>query len=213
MDKLLTLVIALGGIATGVGAIWAALAARRQGQISERQAQITEGSLAQTERSLAEQNERARLTLEYDLLTRMRERFESPQLRSSRRATAKYFLENTFVDDEVVEAPSMANDAVEVCNFFEELGEMVRLGILGAESVTSRFSVHGQAYWTLCRPAIEKFREEWELSTIYEEFEYLSRLMADLDPEQGAAPRRPEVLRQVMEWESVVGEEPSTMTE
>jgi hypothetical protein len=213
MDKLLTLVIALGGIATGVGAIWAALAARRQGQISERQAQITEGSLAQTERSLAEQNERARLTLEYDLLTRMRERFESPQLRSSRRATAKYFLENTFVDDEVVEAPSMADAAVEVCNFFEEAGEMVRLGILGAESVTSRYSVHGQAYWTLCRPAIEKLREEWELSTIYEEFEYLSRLMADLDPEQGAAPRRPEVLRQVMEWESVVGEEPSPMTE
>jgi hypothetical protein len=213
MDKLLTLVIALGGIATGVGAIWAALAARRQGQISERQAQITERSLAQTERSLAEQNQRARLTLEYDLLTRMRERFESPQLRSSRRATAKYFLENTFVDDDIVEAPSMADAAVEVCNFFEEAGEMVRLGILGAESVTSRYSVHGQAYWTLCRPAIEKLRQEWELSTIYEEFEYLSRLMADLDPEQGAAPRKPEVVRQVMEWESVVGEEPSTMKE
>ena len=73
--------------------------------------------------------------------------------------------------------------------------------------------MHGQAYWTLCRPAIENLREEWELSTIYEEFEYLTRLMADLDPEQGAAPQRPEVLRQVMEWESVVGEEPSTMTE
>jgi hypothetical protein len=207
MDELLTLVIALGGIATGVGAIWAALAARHQ-------AQITELSLAQTERSLAEQNERARLTLEYDLLTRMRERFESPQLRTSRRATAKYFLENTFVDDEaVVEAPFMADAAVEVCNFFEEAGEMVRLGILGAESVTSRYSVHGQAYWAVCRPAIEKLREEWDFSTIYEEFEYLSRRMADLDPEQGTAPRKPEVVRQVMEWESVVGEEPSTMTE
>jgi hypothetical protein len=206
MDKLLTLVIALGGIATGVGAIWTAMLARRQARVSER-------SLARTESTLAEQNERARLTLEYDLLTRMRERFESPQLRGSRRATAKYFLENTFVDDEVLEAPSMANAAVEVCNFFEEAGEMVRLGILGAESVASRYSVHGQAYWTLCRPAIENLREEWELSTIYEEFEYLTRLMADLDPEQGAAPQRPEVLRQVMEWESVVGEEPSTMTE
>ena len=206
MDKLLTLVIALGGIATGVGAIWTAMLARRQARVSER-------SLARTEGTLAEQNERARLTLEYDLLTRMRDRFESPLLRSSRKATAKYFLEHTFVDDEVVEAPSMANAAVEVCNFFEEAGEMVRLGILGAESVASRFSVHGQAYWTLCRPAIEKYREEWGLSTIYEEFEYLSRLMADLDPEQGAAPRRPEVLRQVMEWESGVGEEPSTMME
>jgi hypothetical protein len=50
MDTFLTLVIALGGIATGIGAIWAALASRRQ-------AQLTEQSLAQTERSLAEQGE------------------------------------------------------------------------------------------------------------------------------------------------------------
>ena len=80
MDTFLTLVIALGGIATGIGAIWAA---RRQGQIGERQAQITERSLALTERGLAEQNERARLTLEYDLLTRTVDRLETP-----------YFLES-----------------------------------------------------------------------------------------------------------------------
>src|SRR3954467_15512273 len=61
VDTFLTLVIALGGIATGIGAIWAALAARRQAQISERQAQLTE-------RSLNEQNERLRLNLEVDLL-------------------------------------------------------------------------------------------------------------------------------------------------
>jgi hypothetical protein len=34
MDQILTLIIALGGIATGIGAIWAALAARRQAQIT-----------------------------------------------------------------------------------------------------------------------------------------------------------------------------------
>jgi hypothetical protein len=78
MDTFLTLVIALGGIATGIGAIWAAMLARRQ-------AQATERSLAQTERSLAEQNERARLTLEYDLLTRLADRFDSPHFLSRRR--------------------------------------------------------------------------------------------------------------------------------
>jgi hypothetical protein len=57
MDTLLTLIIALGGITTGIGAIWAAVVARRQAQV--------------TERSLTEQIERARLTLEYDLLTRL----------------------------------------------------------------------------------------------------------------------------------------------
>jgi hypothetical protein len=80
VDTFLTLVIALGGIATGIGAIWAALAARRQGQIGERQAQITERSLALTERTMAEQNERARLTLEYDLLTRAWDRRGTPLL-------------------------------------------------------------------------------------------------------------------------------------
>jgi hypothetical protein len=70
VDTLLTLVIAVGGIATGIGAIWAALAARRQAQISERQAQLTE-------RSLNEQNEGLRLNLEVDLLHRMQDRYDS----------------------------------------------------------------------------------------------------------------------------------------
>jgi hypothetical protein len=47
METLLTLVIAVGGIATGIGAIWTAWAARRQAKV--------------TERSIAEQTERARL--------------------------------------------------------------------------------------------------------------------------------------------------------
>jgi hypothetical protein len=79
METLLTMTIAVGGIATGIGAIWTALLARRQ-------AQFTERSLTQTERSLAEQNERSRLNLEVDLLTRMEDRFESPHLLSRRRA-------------------------------------------------------------------------------------------------------------------------------
>ena len=82
METLLTMTIAVGGIATGIGAIWTALLARRQ-------AQFTERSLTQTERSLAEQNERSRLNLEVDLLTRMEDRFESPHLLSRRRAAGR----------------------------------------------------------------------------------------------------------------------------
>ena len=81
MDTFLTLVIALGGIATGIGAIWAALLARRQAQA--------------TERSLAEQNERLRLNLELDLLTRLGDRFESPHFLSRRREAARYLLIRT----------------------------------------------------------------------------------------------------------------------
>ena len=60
METLLTLIIALGGIATGIGTIWAALAARGQAQIGERQAQLTERSLAEQGRILQEQNAKKR---------------------------------------------------------------------------------------------------------------------------------------------------------
>ena len=70
MNTFLTLVIALGGIATGIGAIWAAAVARRQ-------AQVTEQSLAEQRQFLLEQNERARLNLSVDLLFRYSDRFES----------------------------------------------------------------------------------------------------------------------------------------
>ncbi len=104
METLLTLTIAVSGIVTGIGAIWAAVVARRQ-------AQVTERSLAQTERSLVEQNERSRLNLELDLLTRLEDRFESPHFLSRRRAAAKYLIDNVFVDGDMVEV-SRLNRAV-----------------------------------------------------------------------------------------------------
>src|SRR5215204_3011086 len=89
MEALLTLVIAVGGVATGVGAIWTAMVARRQAQL--------------TERSLSEQNERLRLSLELDLLTRLEDRFESPHFLSRRRVATKCLLDNAFVEEDVVE--------------------------------------------------------------------------------------------------------------
>ena len=125
MDTLLTLVIAIGGIATGVGAIWAAMLARRQARV--------------TERSLTEQNERARLNLEFDLLIRMEDRFESPHFRSRRRAAARYLLDNAFVEDEKVEMEPFTRAAADVGGIFEGLGYLQGLGVLRAESVWNRF--------------------------------------------------------------------------
>jgi hypothetical protein len=99
---------ASGGSATGIGAIWAALLARRQAQL--------------TERSLEEQNERARLTLEFDLFSRIGERLESPHWLNTRRAAAEYLLENAFEGNEVVEVTALNTAVWEVCNLFEEIG-------------------------------------------------------------------------------------------
>jgi hypothetical protein len=205
MDTFLTLVIAVGGIATGIGAIWAVLTARRQ-------AQVTERSLAQTERSLAEQNECSRLNLEMDPLTRMVDSFESPHFLSRRRAAAKHLLDIAIVEDAVVEVEHLPRAVFDVCNFYEELGELQRTGALQVESVWTRFGVMAQAYWLLCKPSREKRREERSDPTMYEEFERLKRLGVSLDRARNIEPHPREWLHRLMEDEAVMGEEPPTAT-
>jgi hypothetical protein len=226
METFLTLVIAIGGIATGIGAIWTAMLGRQQlseqrqflkeqNEIARSQAQLTERSLAQTERSLAEQgkslheqNERTRLNLEFDLLTRMADRFDSSHFRSRRRAAARYLLDNSFVESENVEMEPFTREAADVGGVFEDLGYLQRLGVLRAESVWNRFGKVIEVYWSLCKPAIEKLREDWKAPELFTEFERLSRLMAELDRERGIEPPTQEILRQYMEYEALIGEEP-----
>jgi hypothetical protein len=209
VDTFLTLVIAAGGIATGIGAIWTAWAARRQAQISERQAQLTE-------QSLNEQNERLRLNLEVDLLHRMQDRYESRYFIGRRSAVARYFLDNAFVDDDMVQVKRLNDAAIDVCNFFEHLAYLQRIDALSAESVWNAFAEDVRLHWALYKPGIEKLREESQDSTICEEFERLSRLMADMSRERGIPEPTPEMLskmlRQTLEEEALRGEEPPTTT-
>jgi hypothetical protein len=226
VDTFLTLVIALGGIATGIGAIWTAVLARRQldeqrrflveqteiarrqAQVSERQAQATEQSLAQTERSIGEQNERARLTFEVDMISRMEERFDSPEFASRRRRAARYILDNAFEDgDDTGKVRRLNRSGWDVCNFFERLGELQKTGALGTEPLWSRFGLVAGVYWALCEPAIENLRETWGDPSYFEAFERLIRVGADLDREQGVGDLPQEQLRRLMEHETVVGEE------
>jgi hypothetical protein len=212
MDTLLTLVIAVGGIATGIGAIWAALAARRQAQLTERSLTQTERSLSEQVQTLREQNERARLTLEYDLLSRLTVRInDTPHFRSMKRAAAKYLLDNAFVDD-VVALERLNNALMEVCNVLEDVGEMLRLEVLRDVPVDNRFGVFAQAYWFVCKPTIEKMREEWQDPKLYEEFEYLCRVLGEMDRRRGAAPPRV-FARKVLEVDATIDEEPPTTTE
>jgi hypothetical protein len=231
MDTFLTLVIAVGGIATGIGAIWTAMLARRQlneqrqflkeqTEIAKRQAELTEQSLAQTERSvseqvqtLREQNERSRLNLELDLLIRLGERFVSPHLRSSRRAAAKYLSDNAFVKDDVVEVEHLNRATYDVVDFFEEVGHLQRIGALQAQSVWNTFGVFAQTYWLLCKPALEKMREEHKDPALYEEFEYLSGVLADIDRSRGIESYEQARVRQTLEYEALLGEEPPTATD
>jgi hypothetical protein len=199
METFLTLVIAFGGIVTGVGAIWTALIARRQAQL--------------TEQSLTEQNERARLNLELDLLTRLADRFDSPRFLSRRRAAARYLIGKVFVDDDMVEVDRLNRAGWDVCGFFEDVGHLQRVGVLRVESVWNSFGSVARTYWPLCKPAIERMREERKVPTMYEEFEHLSRVVADLERKWGIEPPTKEHLRQVMEVEAVAGEDEAILGE
>jgi len=221
MDTFLTLIIALGGIATGIGAIWAAFAARRQGQIGERQAQLTEQSLAQTERSLAEQaqilreqNERARLSLEVDLIYKLQERFDSQRFQNLRKGHVTYLRENCFVDDRIVEVRHLDASTLQLFDFFEEVGYLTRIGVLRIEQAWNQWS-GVLSDWALCEPAIKKMREERGDPLIYEEMEHLARQMADYERQRTGRSEPPtqEELREFVERnlhyvEAMAGEVP-----
>jgi hypothetical protein len=199
VDTLLTLVIALGGIATGIGAIWTAVLARRQ--------------LDEQRRFLGEQNERARLTLEFDLLTRLEDRFQSPGFLGWRRSAARHVVGAFFAEDGTIEAGVFDRASYDVANFFEEVGYLHRRGVLRAESAWHTFGLPARVYWAAYGPTVYKMRQEQEDPTVYEDFERLERLVADFSSERGMPPPTREQLRRIMEDETVIGEEPSPSTE
>lgn len=229
MNTLLTLVIALGGIATGIGAIWTAMLARcqlnEQRLFLKEQIEIARHQVQATEHNLREQDERARLNLAVDLLFRHVDRFESQLFLSRRRAAARYLLDNAFPKDDCdnnnkVGVERLNGAALRVCGFFEDLAHLQRIEALPTETVWNSFGSLVRTYWSLCKSAIEKDREEWGVPAMNEEFEHLSRVFGELEGERGIEPPTKEQLRQVMEDEvvagedeAILGEEPPAMTE
>jgi len=173
MESILTLLIALGGIATGIGAIWTSLVARRQ-------AMLTEQTLIEQRRSLREQEERARLSFEMDMLFKLADRFESPAFLHARRTAAGCIKEHFFTDEGgLLEVEYLDHTLARLFNFFEELGQFVRAEGLRAESVWTRFGWRTRRYWGLYQLAIEKLRKEQEDPTLLEDFERLNGLMVE----------------------------------
>ncbi len=207
METLLTLVIALGGIAAGVGAIWAAVAATRQARI--------------TERSIREQSERTRVNLALDLLMRLEDIFSGPRFLESRRRAAKHVIDNFFVSDddilEIEEQRHLSRAAFEIFNFFEQMGYLTRIGAVEAESVDQFFGWFIRMYWALYSRAIEKSRQEFGESEILKDFELLYLSVLDVARQRGANPGTITTgaitkadLRMFVEFEAVAGEERPT---
>jgi hypothetical protein len=239
VDTFLTLVIAVGGIATGIGAIWTAMLARRQLdeqhrfleeqiEIARRQAQATEQSLSeQNERAreenerAREENERARRSFEVDMMLKLDDRWDSPTFRNRRTKSAEHIKEYFFADDDggLLDVEHMDESTRELLNFYEMLGDLVRQGVLRSQTVWNRFGLRVRTTWALLRPAIEKMRQEEKDPTLLEDFEHLGALMAELDRERGLGEEyiSKQQQRYYVELESraratAEGEDPSSIT-
>jgi len=188
MEALLTLVIAIGGIATGIGAIWTAVVTRHLARL--------------TEESLREQNERARINLEVDVMQRLDERALSQRFQNYTIRSCTYVKENYFVDDDILEVDHLDHASVQILNFYEELGYLTRTGVLQPERVWNTYGGTLTQAWVLWEPAIKKMREEYnEDPTIYEHTEYLYHQMLAVDRQRGIESERPtkEELRRFVE--------------
>jgi hypothetical protein len=208
MDTFLTLVIALGGITTGIGAIWAAMLARRQGR-------VTEQSLREQLKSFQEQNERARLSLEVDMLLKFYERFQGKGLSQSetRRSAAKHIKDNFFRgDNDLLEVDHLNKAGEDVLNFFELMGLLVRAATIDERLVQELFAFRLVRYWELCKPAVERAREEDRSPDLWVNFEDLANRMIALAKVDGGIEAEgftKTQLRRFVEEEAVAGFEDS----
>jgi hypothetical protein len=193
MEPLLTLVIALGGIATGIGAIWTAVVTRYL-------AQATKQSVAEQSQYLREQNERARINLEVDLMYRLEERFNSPRFQHYKIRSLTYVKENYFVNDDILEVHELDLASERLLDFFDQAGHLARIGVLPVERIRAMFPGVTMV-WVLWEPAVEKLREEVGDPQWYEDCEYLYHQIVDLERKRGGTGARPskEELREFVE--------------
>jgi hypothetical protein len=191
MEPIFTLVIALGGIATGIGAIWTALVTRHLARATEQILTEQGQSFAEQNRSLREQNERARLNLEVDLLYKLRERFDSTRFKNYRIRSLTYVKENYLVNGDILEVQYMDDDTMRIFEFFDDLGYLTRNGVVRIDPVLHFYRDEILFAWTLWETAVKKLREEWKVQQLFEDFEYLHRQLIKLDRQRGSTGIRP----------------------
>ena len=79
------------------------------------------------------------------------------------------------------------------------------------ETVYHSFGIMARTYWTLYGNAIGEMREEHGAPEIYEDFEQLDHVLADLEGERGIEPLTQARVLQIMEDGATIGEESPMM--
>jgi hypothetical protein len=208
VEQYLTLAIAVGGIATGIGAIWTAIVGRRQltesrvflreqAAIARREAQLSEQNLAEQRQIFQEQNERARINLEVDLMYKLWEQWESRTYQEHRRKSIKYVKQHFIVNKELQEVRYLDGDTRVLFAYYDEVGYLTRAGVLRLERVMISHAASVRLGWALFEPAVKLVREEEGDPNRFANFEYLYRQGLDFARRRGgtgAPPTKEELL-------------------
>jgi hypothetical protein len=128
-----------------------------------------------TSKEQAQTAERQRLTASAALLTTVANSYESRDMRERRQKFARRLLRHRDKID--------LYDEDSVFDFFEEIGYLVRRGVLDAEMVWNHFFWQLERYYVAVRKPddlIQKARDKHEFSTLYSEAEWLFKELSSV---------------------------------
>ena len=139
-------------------------------------------------------NQSFRLSLSADLATKLDEKFNRPDLKSSRKAAAHALLTNT--DLEATE---------DVLDFFETVGLLMRLEALNAEMVHNTFFHWANLYWTAAKDYVMMRRKDTSAS-LWADFEVLQKEISQIEKTKDSKSKDldpgPERLKRYLEEEA-----------
>jgi hypothetical protein len=128
------------------------------------------------------------------LLLTFIDRFDGSRLLKARRELARRLLPNNASRDQIEET---------VLNFFEDMGLLLRLGYLDEKLMWSTFGFFAVRWWSACEDYIVNERETQNDSTLFKDFEDLTKRFKARDVRAGltVAKATPPDLKQFLEDE------------
>jgi hypothetical protein len=130
-----------------------------------------------------EQNERARLSFETDMVFKLEDRFKKGLLPN--RINAAQYIRNKYGDRlDGLDSANIISDnrAVwDVLNFFEYLAHLTKSEALSSVAVWEKFGYWIEGYWALYKPEIERHRHTQREPNYYGDFGALNDKMIEID--------------------------------
>ena len=122
-----------------------------------------------------DQTKTTRMVSAADFLLKLWESFYSDDMRERRIELAKIIKE--FPDDN----KKLDSSSLEVLDFFENIGLLVKTGVVPLEYIWSGYYYWIVYYWTAVKNYVFWFRKEEDDPTYFDSFEYLFKQVIDFD--------------------------------